>query len=112
MSAEGDRQRKFTKMFGKLILWAYQQGYELTFGDGYRDPRVYGEWGEDQGYGHEKSFHKRRLAHDINLFIDGKYQTTTEAHLPLGEQWEKMGGTWGGRFSKPDGNHYSYGESR
>jgi hypothetical protein len=30
---------------------------------------------------------------------------STEAHTPLGEQWEKMGGTWGGRFN--DGNHYS-----
>jgi hypothetical protein len=28
----------------------------------------------------------------------------------LGEYWELIGGTWGGRFKNPDGNHYSYGE--
>jgi hypothetical protein len=48
----------------------------------------------------------------MNLFIDDKYQTTTEAHRPIGEKWESLGGTWGGRFRNKDGNHYSWGESR
>jgi hypothetical protein len=29
------------------------------------------------------------------------------SYRPLGEKWEAMGGTWGGRFSHPDGNHFS-----
>lgn len=94
----GDEQRKFTKMIAKLILWAYQQGYELTLGD------AWAKTGHVDG-----SFHYKRLAVDLNLFVAGEYQTTTEAHTPLGEQWEKMGGTWGGRFD--DGNHYSLGET-
>ncbi|RAP72898.1 D-alanyl-D-alanine carboxypeptidase family protein [Candidatus Erwinia dacicola] len=45
---------------------------------------------------------------DFNLFINGQYQTDSAAYLPLGEYWESLGGTWGGRFkSRPDGNHFS-----
>lgn len=101
----GVEQRRFTFMVGLLIKWAYENGYELTFGDAYRDPRVFGRTGDKKGYGRSKSNHKLRLAVDFNLFIDGKFQTTTEAHEPLGIYWESLGGSWGGRFD--DGNHYS-----
>jgi hypothetical protein len=89
-------------MVGNLIAWALEQGYELTFGDAFRDPRA------TFPYGSEKSFHKKRLAIDFNLFKDGKYLTSTDDHLPLGEYWESLGGSWGGRWG--DGNHYSLGE--
>lgn len=101
----GQKQRLFTKMVAKLIDFAYESGYELTFGDAYRDPRVHGELGVKKGYGSAKSNHKQRLAVDFNLFKDGEYLTSTEDHKPLGEYWESLGGTWGGRFN--DGNHYS-----
>ncbi|QTH79757.1 hypothetical protein [Aeromonas phage PZL-Ah152] len=101
----GQKQRRFTKMVAKLIDFAYANGYELTFGDAYRDPRLHGDMGVKKGYGHSKSNHKIRLAVDFNLFKDGKYLTSSEDHKPLGEFWESIGGTWGGRFN--DGNHYS-----
>lgn len=101
----GEKQRRFTRMVGYLIEWAYENGYELTFGDAYRDPRVFGHVGERRGYGRPRSLHKQRLAIDLNLFRDGVYLTATEDHRPLGEFWESMGGSWGGRFN--DGNHYS-----
>ena len=92
-------QSIFVLMVSKLITFAYEHGYELSFGDAYAKT------------GHTKlSFHYKRLAIDLNLFKDGKYLTTTEAHRPLGEYWESLGGTWGGRFKNADGNHYSYGE--
>lgn len=91
------KQSKFTHMVALLILHAEQLGYELTFGDCYRDPRC--------GYGNQNSNHKLRLAVDFNLFKDGVYLSHTEDHRPLGEYWESIGGTWGGRFE--DGNHYS-----
>lgn len=34
----GQKQRHFTRLVGLLIEYAYQEGYELTFGDAYRDP--------------------------------------------------------------------------
>jgi hypothetical protein len=101
----GQKQRKFTRMIAELILWSYDKGYEITVGDAYRDPRLHGAMGEQKGYGRSKSNHKQRLAMDLNLFKNGVYLTNTEDHKPLGEKWESMGGSWGGRFN--DGNHYS-----
>ncbi len=96
------RQRDFTFALNKLFTWMHRQGYEFTFGD------AWAKTGHIDG-----SYHYDRLAIDLNLFIDDKYQTTTEAHLPIGVKWEKLGGTWGGRFGrKKDGNHYSWGETR
>lgn len=99
------KQSRFVRMIGLLIEFAYQQGYELTFGDAYRDPRVHGAVGVKKSYSSVNSLHKERLAVDFNLFKDGKYLTSSEAHRELGEYWESIGGTWGGRFN--DGNHYS-----
>lgn len=106
------QQSRFALMVAQLIRQADMLGYEVTLGDAYRDPRVFGAFGISKGYGTAHSYHKRRLAIDLNLFRDGKYLSRTEDHLPLGEWWEAQGGTWGGRFSVPDGNHYSLGESR
>lgn len=99
------KQSRFAVMVAKLILRAEELGYEVTLGDAYRDPRVFGEPGEYRGYGQPKSCHKLRLALDLNLFIDGTYRTDQKAHKPLGEWWELQGGSWGGRFG--DANHYS-----
>lgn len=96
------KQSRFVRMVVYLIHFAHSKGYELTFGDAYRDPRC--------NYGSEVSFHKKRLAIDLNLFKDGKYLTRTMDHRELGEYWESIGGTWGGRFE--DGNHYSLGEGK
>jgi len=103
----GQKQRLFVLLTAKLINWAYENGYELTTGDGYRDERAFGKMGEKGPYGKNNSNHKRRLAHDWNLFKDGVYLTETEDHRPLGEYWESLhpDNVWGGRFN--DGNHYS-----
>lgn len=92
-------------MVADLIIFAYDNGYELSFGDAYRDPRVHGEVGSKKGYGSANSLHKERMAIDLNLFKDGKFLTETDDHLLLGQYWESLGGSWGGRFN--DGNHYS-----
>ena len=89
------RQSRFAHMVGLLIMFAFEQGYELTFGDAFATK------------GHiQDSNHYKRLAIDLNLFKDGKYLTETKDHQELGEFWESIGGSWGGRFSNPDGNHY------
>ena len=97
----GQRQRTFTLLVSDLICWAYNQGYEITFGDA---------WAHD---GHkDNSFHYIRLAIDLNLFKNEVYLTQTEDHKPLGDYWKSLHPkcTWGGDFSNPDGNHYSFGE--
>ena len=104
-----EKQRRFMECVGALLTWVQNhQEYEVTLGDGFRDPRAFGAVGTKKGYGRASSNHKVRLAIDLNLFIDGKYQTTSEAHRPLGEYWESLDPlcAWGGRFQ--DGNHYSF----
>lgn len=109
----GSQQREYSLKLAQLIVWIYKQGYEVSMGDAFRDPRVHGKFGEKgASYGEAKSYHKKKLAQDLNLFKDGKYLGSTEAHRPIGEKWESMGGVWGGRFAKKDGNHYSWGEGR
>lgn len=106
MSALLEKQQAFARMVPRLIDKAHELGFQVTLGDAYRDPMVFGPIGVKQGYGHPRSAHKQRLAIDLNLFKDGQWQRDTEAHRPLGQWWEEQGGAWGGRFG--DGNHYSF----
>lgn len=99
------RQRRFARLVPRLIDKAHELGFEVTLGDAYRDPRVFGPMGVAKGYGRARSAHKQRLAIDLNLFRNGVFLTSTADHEPLGLWWEQQGGTWGGRFN--DGNHYS-----
>lgn len=92
-------QAKHAERIALTILYAHQLGYLVTLGDCYRDPRC--------PYGSRRSKHRLRLATDLNLFNqDLEYLTDTADHEPLGVFWESLGGIWGGRRSKPDGNHY------
>ena len=102
----GERQRLLTRLLPRLLDKAQALGFELTLGDGYRDPRVFGMPGEVKGYGSKWSGHKLRLAVDLNLFRNGTYLTATEDHKPLGDFWESLHPEcrWGGRYQ--DGNHY------
>jgi len=89
-----EKQSAFVQMVELLIAYANLLGYELTFGD------------TTATDGHkENSCHYIKLAIDINLFKDGKYLTETKDHEQMGEFWELIGGSWGGRYG--DGNHYS-----
>lgn len=96
----GNLQRQFTLSISHLIAFAYNRGYELTFGDAFRDHRV--------PYGHPRSAHKSRLAVDLNLFENGVYLQKTEHHKTLGDYWKTLHplARWGGDFQ--DGNHYSF----
>ena len=93
-------QSKFVIKVAELILYAYAQGYELSFGDAWATA------------GHkENSMHYKRLAIDLNLFKGGEWLSLTEDHKTLGEYWKSLDPmcTWGGDWN--DGNHYSYGET-
>jgi hypothetical protein len=96
----GEEQRLFVHMIGKLILFAYDNGYELTFGESY----------DDDGQGHMKgSTHYIRLAQDFNLFKDGKWldkgAEMEKGHGILHDHWDTLGGAK--RIDK-DLNHYSF----
>jgi hypothetical protein len=107
MSDLGYKQKLFMRQVPRLIDKAHDLGFEVTLGDGYRDPRSHGQIGERIAYGAPYSCHKSRLAIDLNLFLNGEYLKHTEDHRALGEWWEAQNpdNCWGGRFN--DGNHYS-----
>lgn len=130
-----EKQSQFALMVADLIIWAkVNHGWEVTFGEAFRSDeqaelnalgpigraelvrflsgnpkyfRLSQKIANNIGSGIRGSLHEKRLAIDLNLFIDGEFQSATESYLPLGEYWESLGGAWGGRFSKPDGNHFS-----
>ncbi|MBA7857468.1 M15 family metallopeptidase [Enterobacter sp. RHBSTW-00901] len=103
----GEKQWRFTLMIALLIQYAQAKGYRLTFGEAYRTPEQ-AALNAKKGSGIANSLHTQRLAVDFNLFVNGQYKTDTADYLPLGEYWESLGGSWGGRFkSRPDGNHFS-----
>ena len=96
---------KFAWMLGNLICFAFSQGFEITLGEG-KIMKVYCPKCKAKVSVHKKgSLHHIGLAQDIDLFKNGVYQRTTEAHRVLGAYWISIGGTWGGSFK--DGNHYS-----
>lgn len=103
-----ERQSEFVRALARLIDKADELGYELTLGDGFRDARAFGVYGERGPYGHPHSRHKLRLAIDLNLFKDGRYLVASSDHAELGAYWESLGGVWGGRWE--DGNHYQWGD--
>ncbi len=102
-----DHQWEFIKDVARLIGWADSNGYKLTGAELYRTPEQ-AALNAKKGTGIADSLHTKRLAVDFNLFIDGKYQTDSMAHKPLGDYWKSLSplNRWGGDFSRPDGNHY------
>lgn len=104
-----EKQSWFVVLVARLIDEATRRGYALTFGEAWRSPEEAARLAKI-GKGIKASLHTQRLAVDLNLFIDGVYQTKSEAYRPLGEWWEAQSTTeitcaWGGRFN--DGNHFS-----
>lgn len=103
-----ERQSLFVRLVARLIDRATALGYELTFGEAWRTPEQCA-LNAAKGTGISDSLHPDRLAIDLNLFKDGAFLKDTESHRALGEWWEQLHPDcrWGGRFPKPDGNHYS-----
>jgi hypothetical protein len=99
----GQKQRLFVRLVASWTLDVYASGYELTYGEAWRSPE------EAARHGFPNSNHTRRLAVDFNLFRNGVYMKDTEDWKMVGEMWERQHELcrWGGRFSKPDGNHIS-----
>ena len=105
------KQSRFAQLISQLILWAFDQGYEITLGEAWR-PDEMQEIYLAQGKTKTKaSRHQKRLAEDLNLFINGEYQTDLEAYRPLGEKWKSMDRNcvWGGEWGW-DANHFQFGK--
>ncbi len=88
------KQNRFVRAISLLIQFAVRNGFEITFGDAHAKN------------GHmTDSLHYSRLAIDLNIFKGGIYLKHGSDYEVLGHYWEKLGGSWGGRFG--DGCHFS-----
>ena len=105
----GEKQELFARLFGTLIERAFSEpGYTLRIGEVYRPPFTAQKY-ERMGIGIANSNHTRKLAADVILFREGRYLAFSEEYTWLGEWWEQQHELcrWGGRFTKPDGGHFS-----
>jgi hypothetical protein len=106
-----NKQSIFLLNFAKLILWIYERGWEATAGELLRtdeQQELYLKSGKSKAV---RSRHQDKLAGDINLFIDGVYQSGKEAYKPLADYWKSLhpdnvaGYDWGW-----DSNHFQFGK--
>lgn len=104
----GQKQELFMRLLPRLIDFATAQGFQLRGGELKRGV-AQAAANQMSGIGISNSLHLISLAIDINLFKDGKWLQMSQDHKPLGEFWEKLHPLcrWGGRFTRPDGNHYA-----
>ena len=120
------RQSIFALNISKLIVWAYDNGYEITKGEakrtkcqqylyfeGYKIVKIGSALELAKTRRRSKtmnSYHLKKLAEDLNLFINGKYRTDKEAFKPLAEYWRSLhpdnisGSDW-----NYDWNHFQMG---
>lgn len=99
----------FTVALCDLVRWAVEHGYEVAL-----DEVTERLTAKDPTSDHRPgSLHHSGLAADLLLYLKGDYLTKTEDYYTLGVHWEALGELrnlplrWGGRFSQPDGNHFS-----
>jgi hypothetical protein len=117
MSELTDLQRQFSKMLADLIVWCYAQNYTVRLSDVYRSTdKLYVPQGHedvfdvnDPQYSYQEllfynkktkliySKHNDRLAADLLIEQNGVL-LSGDGYRSIGEQWENMGGRWGGRF--------------
>lgn len=108
MSSLRQLQSLHVRLTAKLIDWATQAGYELTWGETLRTP-AQAMINAANGSGITHSLHLVKLAVDLSLFKDGKFLETVEDYRPLGEHWKTLDPLcrWGGDFQRVDADHFS-----
>jgi len=109
MSLLRQLQSKHVLCTAKLIDWAYENGYELTWGETVRTVEQAMHNAKD-GSGIANSLHLVKLAVDFALFKDGVDLVELQDFRPLGEYWKTLDPLccWGGDFiSRPDADHFS-----
>jgi hypothetical protein len=104
MSELLEKQKQFGRMVPGLLEYITACGYDYTLGWLQRSEE------DAERYGFRDSLHVLKLAIDVTIFDktdSSKPLTDSQDYAFAGEYWERMGGAWGGRFSKPDGDHFS-----
>ena len=88
-------QSLFLLNVSKLIQYAFSlEGYELTGGELLRPHEMQEIYKKDGRSKTLDSYHLKKLAIDLNLFVNGKYITSDEDckmyYKPLAEYWKTL----------------------
>jgi len=99
-----EQQRIFTRNIARLVYYAYQNGFELTFGEAFRtneQQMIYVQTGKSKTM---NSNHLKRLAVDFNVFVNNQLTYDWECIKILGDYWETLhkDNRWGGDWNKND----------
>ena len=104
-----EKQFQFGEMVWKLLSWLVTNGYAYRFGDAWRSTDSLSVPGTSVKISYQELLvangkskvkygkHNDRLAIDLLIAKDGA-DLQDEEYRPIGEYWESIGGTWGGRF--------------
>ena len=111
-----EKQSKFLLDMSKLIIWANENGYEVTSGE-FERTSLMAEHYKKIGKSNAglNSLHCKRMAADLNIYKDGKYLVSVEELKPIALYWESLDplNSWGGTGTKlMDYPHFSRGEER
>jgi hypothetical protein len=95
-----NEQASFLLDVCKLINYATAHGYVITAGELYRtleQQQIYLKTGRSKTL---DSNHLKRLAIDLNFFVNGKLTWDKKVLAPIGEYWESLSpkNKWGGNF--------------
>jgi hypothetical protein len=107
-----DDQASFLLHVSRLVQFATGKGFVVTGGELYRSAEqqeIYLRTGRSKTM---NSLHLKRLAIDLNFFLNGKLTYDKKLLAPLGEYWESLHplNSWGGNgISIVDTPHFSRG---
>jgi len=95
-----DEQWEFLQDVAKLIEYAKDMGYKLTGGELYRTRYQQKEYMRTGRSKTMRSYHLKRLAIDLNVFVGGDLTWDYNDIEPLGIFWESLSpkNRWGGHF--------------
>jgi len=105
MSRLGDSQQAFMRDLSKLLIKAFELGYEVRQGEGERPIEMQKIYVQTKRSKTMNSMHICKTAHDLHFFKDGKICYPKE----LGDYWESLDplNEWGGNWKKfKDGPHF------
>lgn len=106
MSSLVARQSAFLQNVCKLVKFATDLGYQVTFGEAWRTREQAAIYAKRK-QGIADSLHCDRLAVDLNFYRGGQLVIGKNNLESIGLFWESLGGVWGGRFTKyDDSNHF------
>ena len=94
-------QAAFLQDAARLIVHANALGWTVTAGELFRTPEqqaIYVKTGRSKT---NNSYHLKRLAIDLNFFMNGKLIYDVSALKPIGDFWESLSpqNSWGGNWS-------------